>query len=99
MSGYRSYGRSAYPKNDECRRKCCPDDERHGICLPDEECQGIWLLGAAYALRTQKGMENGVRTTPATAARVQTQLSSRLRSDAAVTALKIAAKPYITSVF
>jgi hypothetical protein len=50
-------------------------------------------LDAARVIRTKNVMANSDRTTPVTAPRVQTQLSRRLHSDAAVTALKIAAKP------
>jgi len=65
----------------------------HSICLPDEQCEGICHLDAASIIRTKNVIANSDRTTPVTALPVQTQLSMRLYSDAAVTALKIAAKP------
>jgi len=91
-----------YLPDEECQGICLLDaavkatafgHNCHGIYLPDEECQGICHLDVASIIRTKNVMANSDRTTPVTAPRVQMQLSIRLHSDAAVTALKIAAKP------
>jgi len=63
----------------------------HGICLPDEDCQRICHLDATRVVRTKNVMANSDWTMPITATCIQMQLSMRRYSDAAVTALKIAA--------
>ena len=100
-----AFGRNCHgicPPDEECQGICLLDAavkatafgrNCHGICLPDEKCQGICHLDAASVIRTKNIMANSDRTMPVTAPHVQMQLSIRLHSDAAVTALKIAAKP------
>jgi len=50
------------------------------ICLPDEECHGNCALDTARVLRTQGVKTDGIRTEPATAPRVQTQLPRHMPS-------------------
>jgi len=63
-----AFGRSA-PGHRAAGSSC------YGIFVPDEEGQGINLLDAARVFRTPGVKKDGVRTTPATVPRVQTQLS------------------------
>jgi len=88
VSGHLPSGRSCHgtTRPDAAVKATAFGRSRHGICLLDEECQGICLLDAARVFRTQNVMANSVWTTPVTAPRVQTQLSRRLRSDAAAMA-------------
>jgi len=54
-------------------------------------------LWTQRVFRTQGVKADGIRTEPAMATCIQTQLSRQLRSDPVVTALNIAAKPSIAS--